>query len=1313
MALIIAIALAPAFAQANFTIENAKLTWASQDITHVNPNANPPITAILEFSYEANEVQEAILDLTELNTDIRYSQGLESYRFGSSNCALSNNTVQCFSAPFGLKPEISQPNIIIKTINSQEVNQQKSISLSLHEQDIEVTQFTINDCESDECFISSNVNADVKIRLDNSPAGYNRANIYYQIGDTNSYVGRCEGANCQGESRISCTNGETLRASVIDTPSRIASRDDAGNRVTQYRSPVTYTCDNEPPIISNITIKTLEGRERISVLDPMLLELIIEDQYSDEFEIVIDNGDEATENITATCQADCTLELPSAENRGRYDLTITVTDKAGNTITTSEELNVLGIDEGVPDFWEVQDIDLSTDIVNKDNLIFARDVYGSATLSANENVELFDVERAGTCTPSPNYTNRGEEGDIAEYKILQYDEDSNRIFFKFTIPSTTREEDGRFFNVNRLTFECPIDIYSSNQEYIFTLPEQKNVTINIGLEDGQNVGDEIRKRIERADRSIERYENFLQKFNVVKSTVGTLCEVNARTKDIAAVQSAVSLAVGTANVVTGGMLSDADIDSQRAHKYAEESKEKIQNVLDSTCQVWACDASLPPFDTINEAYTGFWDSTPLIGADTAAGDTLSNTFGMDSMSQVLNPYSSPIIALAQGCAPAIAHHTEVYLGIQCAYNECLSHGTVNLGQTVSICNEQKSRSQCMFWSEAISQSIPLNAFVTDAMQKVSNLMKDPVAFFGFGASALCGSLTGSDDFADYIEPATGVSLVTGPCGMLINFRQIQETAGAVQRLTEPLSVLISGGSDNQCSRVRNLKDPQTHAWNLADDPQYEAPGEYNPEFGCTDGLCPTSRPGLYIKVDNPGDYFDEESGFQGTDEIGGAIQLYQRQEGGGSYEYLGSYDDINRGSSGTNSRENDDGWNFNNILDEDGETTEVGEEIQRRGMSSVSQTEVREGVAAYLISRENMKQEFISSYPDDDVGKSQWNIIERQRRLETREEIDDLSDLQSTLGELEDAQNKLVFLQAQLLNEGPMGNYRGPRNQERLQNEINELEQEIQREEESLQDSLSEINNAFRDDTGNKFTQEEIAEILDDEDRDLNTELTERLSKEYADVEKATKQAQRLSAHFGGYANTMRTAWGTAGAVTALRSTFGVDTFFYENGWLGISPQFLDDAADFLSKDFAGMCDTKKPLRDTSSGVTSAARSSGITGIAPGLTIGARKITQETPDGPKYTYYIVGGGQSDSEGLRYTVELDGQDLTMEIFGKEELESGEIFGGEDTALLQEVAQNYQQICANLERTSNLNNHFSTNIDNNRLCANIIEEGNRLT
>jgi len=521
-------------------------------------------------------------------------------------------------------------------------------------------------------------------------------------------------------------------------------------------------------------------------------------------------------NLTKKCvfSTDVAVSGPQ-ETRIRF----VFADAAGNKAElTTTELFILGIsNETEPNYWTITS-ECSPELLDRTTLsVFEHPVYCRIAMSStNANALPITVEGPmdiGECSGQTDY--------ISEFAVENNYAGSTEPYIVMSLVATD-------YNINNLTFTCPLSTLTRVGNFIPQNLEHDNITVNLqfyNLPLGElynNINSDVNDVKDKVDGTWK----FIGQMQTFMGSAEKLCTILNTVMSIISLLALLSLVVGAVGDVLSAIPFTAPAGQamreqskglcRPAEKGREVYKNKLLETLQKFCNFITCQAGL--FDFLsNEGFMGD------IGVDVMSKETANNaksatgdwyykwlSAGTPQAEQMLrtsvsregeivhdpnvylNVKDSLImsIVIPPLCIPGIIYNLDKWRQIECRYGLCLLEDMREQGMPASVCKDQKSYMQCRFVVGEIFNLIPFAPIVSYYLNLIQQALSNPLALVSAAAALLC---------APACEAGAGTGYTI--CAGLAIASELGKTVNTIKNFK---SIMDFGSVNNQwCDQFEN------------------------------------------------------------------------------------------------------------------------------------------------------------------------------------------------------------------------------------------------------------------------------------------------------------------------------------------------------------------------------------------------------------------------------------------------------------------------------------------------------------------------------
>lgn len=747
-------------------------------------STNNPVLVNLEFDYvlgSTESFQNIRVNAKEIYPDGIYSGVDYSNLAPICNQTLGVEKVTCIVKGLTLKTRNNTINIHISgryngLDYTGEIKNTSVITLNIDNTRPKLTFIGTTTCVGDSCYIASDKRTAINIAMQDEKATFTKANIGFRVGTKNGLVDSCEGMNCNGSIKITCSDNQAVPIGLRHDG--IRSKDDLGNKVEGTSSQLI--CDSTPPEIKQYNIVSAVGTDTLLLGKDMIFAFNVTDIASPKVTLTLDAESVLSDNVTSECTrnsvngADFTCRAvvkPAIDQPGEYEITAVFTDIVGREEKISFMVKLLQSTNETANLWRVSSVEQSSTSFSRPNLKYERTFFAKVNLNAAYDVSIVDIKPEGLCYAKDN-TSSGVNSDIVSVKLMS--KQAKSIYVKIAL---RENNDGRYYNLSSLEYLCPVMIYSKKGNYYFSSPEKDNFTIKLELKDDKNLQQIHKAEVERTTKRIEEMNTAIEAYDQSMGYIEMYCRTCQGISSLASVLGTYETLLGSTPASYGAAMSMGQATSSTETVSASPLCRGSQEI----CKFMTCDTKYA------NQVTGWIDGK--IGTDATGGEKIYNIAGYEDVSSTLNSYKSYAVAVATGCLPAVVYHVKVYSGIQCEYLNCISNEYIQYGQDLSTCQQDKAYSECVyFWGGALD-ALPFVSMFRDVSKKVGELVRDPVALVGFSVPLICKPL-------HKINPTVG-----GGCAMVQDALASTTQLGTISQMVNQFRKASSKSPNGQCASI--------------------------------------------------------------------------------------------------------------------------------------------------------------------------------------------------------------------------------------------------------------------------------------------------------------------------------------------------------------------------------------------------------------------------------------------------------------------------------------------------------------------------------
>jgi len=1286
------------------SVTDLQFSWANVPIDYISQNN--PIAANIDFTFSpSTDVMGISIDAKEMNNDVRKLQEYSNIVVQVGSCNETQvGVLSCSAKNLVLRTTKNTINIIFTFTNEDGTTETVSAvkTLTFDNTKPKVTNFGPDTCVDGKCYVASGSPNLIKIKMEDSLATFLRKKVAFRLGDETAYVYDCVDKTCMGYATPLCTDGISVPLAIVQY-NGLPSQDDAGNAITGLISS-QVTCDSNPPVILNKSVKSSSGLNVITSNDEAIIEVNVTDTTSPKINMTVIGDDVGAENVTVACvnfetYFTCKASVkPLTTSYGVHKFPVIVTDLVGNSASDQINFDYYGSDDSnvSSSLWKTQSVTQSSTTFIKRNMAYQRSMFVEIALTSILGTpKLVKVEpNAVKCVASnPGVT--GSDTDVTDLKVLYFNETSNKVYAKVIYREGGSITTGRYVNLSRLDHECTLSINSKKGTTYYSTPQALNFSISVKLSDGGTLDSYLQKEIDASKKRIDDQKKLYDWYDKTLGQVITICKLAGVIETTYETTSAIEGTLAAIPLTQGASIP-VGYAADKLGMLKEPSQPFIEMCKYATCQG---EYQKIVVDQLNK----------IPYANDAAQWT-----GLNKFSDSFDPYKSEYVAIATGCLPAWIYHQKIKNGIECTYLNCLSDGVPNYGTSVSYCQSNKAFSECVYNYGALLNAIPGLNLVKDAMGRLADIIKDPYTLFGTALPFACMALPKGD-------------VTHSACNLIVTVTSIPNIIASYSGIFQPPAdptaqcgiVLDTFGTTRQNALVGN----------------YPKDFEFSQEIKMQNGntvKCGSKSCDVYDKAGNPTGitiqaYVVPDPEKQNVDVT--KMTFYQdgrqvttldmtidayNQFAPGAIDRLNKYKLANAPKRDANGNPitvpNAPVGDISGF--ENAPLSLTKEEIEKLPPAQAKEVLDFQNKYKWLVDLgimgedgvirptgaadfENFKRQIVEAENKRYVEMSKdnptfWSDLGYFQELDAaRKEYNDAIKTEGTdiLG-VESVMDyiKSVDYQTYTKNPGVFTDAEHPdgivfKNKDEFdsykEDKLDSLSKEVEKRKESLQDKQDKI----------ESTQNKI------------------------------ERAYKFNQYFGSFKNTVRTAWGVGSGLTTLRNMFNADwsSEWYDNSIFGKTSEFFGKIANY---EYEICASDLAPTEGTNGGVMVNAEPS--TGFTTGAFITGRKSSLQTvpTTGDSYReYWIDGGVAPKKDGLTFKIILIGElgnevDMTFNVTGTDNpmtfAGSSSTFGGMGRSATFKSPQNFNSVCI-VFSTSSLREYvdYST-ITGNKLCQTIVGE-----
>ncbi|PIN80551.1 hypothetical protein COV13_03415, partial [Candidatus Woesearchaeota archaeon CG10_big_fil_rev_8_21_14_0_10_32_9] len=1307
------------------SVSDMQFSWANVPIEYISQNN--PLAANIDFTFSpSTNVTGISLDAKEMNNDVRKLQEYSNIAVQIGSCnETQGGVLSCSAKNLVLRTTKNTINILFTFTLEDGTTETFSAAktLTFDNTKPKVTKFGPDTCVDSKCYVASGSPNLIKIKMDDSLATFIRKKVAFRLGDETAYVYDCVDKTCMGYATPLCTDGVSVPLAIVQY-NGLPSQDDAGNAITGLIS-AQVTCDSNPPIILNKTVRSSSGLSVVTSSDEAIIEVNVTDTMSPKINMTVIGDDVGAENVTVACvnfetYFTCKANVkPLTTSYGAHKFPVIITDIVGNTVSDQVNFDYYGSDDSNVSsiLWKTQSTTQSSTTFIKRNMAYQRSMFVEISLSPISGTpELVKVEPNTVKCVASNPGVTGSDTDVTDLKVLYFNETSNKVYAKVTYREGGSITTGRYANLTRLDHECTLNINSKKGTTYYSKPQALNFSISVKLSDGGTLDSYLQKEIDASKKRIDDRKKLYDWYDQTLSKIITVCKLMGVIESTYGGLSGLEDGLA-AFQLTAPAAIPVGVAADKLGVVKEPSQEFIEMCNYATCRG---EYQKIVVDQLNKI--------PYV-------NDVAQYSGLNNFSDSFDPYKSEYVAIATGCLPAWIYHQKVKNGIECTYLNCLSDGVPNYGTSVAYCQSNKAFSQCVYSYGALLNAIPGIGLLKDAMGRIADIIKDPYTLFGTALPFACMALQKG-------------TVTHASCNLVVTLTSIPNIIASYSGIFQPSSdpaaqcgiVLDNLGTTRQNALIGNYPtkfNPKNQEFTLSNGNTVK----------CASGSCTVYKgdksTGITMlpvynkdtqKLDN---FIVYDNGKQVTlaDSLtqynGMAAQINARNEKY-NLERLANNKraaQISAYQTQINNLKSDDP-DFEQKLND--LSTKLASLQQDQGSTSIFDPSRGQGFGVYAYVPLNDLEKLKNDPKTDPATKAQIEAyIADNKYLQTLGILSDNGEILASTDENEnyvipkilDIETKLAIAEAQKRKELQQTCPKCVAYLDKVQDEVrayNDAKKEYDAEILGLESAVDYIKSmTYEDYTSHpSFVDEKTGQIVefnskedfeDYKDKYVDRELDEidkdkkilkEKEKNVVSAQNDQASAYKFNQYFGSFKDTVRTAWGVGAGLSTLRNMFNADwsSEWYDNSIFGKTSEFFGNIANIEYE----ICESDiAPASGSSNGVIVNAEPT--SGVTTGAYITARKSAlQEVPNtGDSYReYWIDGGVAPKKDGLTFKIILIGElgnevDMTFNVTASNNpmtfAGSSSTFGGMGRSATFKSPQNFNLACIEFS-TSSLREYF---------------------
>lgn len=533
-----------------------------------------------------------------------------------------------------------------------------------------------------------------------------------------------------------------------------------GNTV-QEETVVELIIDQEPPILESLNItnvggisQTLSGLFKIGDKIAVAANLTEENDLaaSADFSKFV-NG---ASNVEGDCERiegnehTCVWISDSINLAGNSMITFNFSDNAGNTLTVTRSLKVLGlVNATVPDFWKNEVMCSPKTIDRQLGPFINQREFCQIKLVPKSPVKDLSTIFIGPASCS------GDTSLIEDVETSNTETGSTSPLVTITL----KRDD---FNINAVNLTCSLEIFSKVGDKITQNPETEDAHITLlfsNLPVGE-VSEEVQRKIDEAKEDAKGIWEIISVLNKFVFYAKKICQLINTFYNIVAVLYTIAVALDLLALTTKAIpFLGVTFEAPAASGCTTETGSRVvaqtsNEGLNKFCNYVNCKNTIlwgpEVANWINNQ--PLLSPSSLLGTEThVEGSTWYNQEVKPNNNQQAGPLSDYIkpasaymdpnnnlfVAILFACLPGVIYGLDKYRQIKCLYADCLQNAVGKEGLPVSACEDQKAFATCKYITTELFAIFPWTAMFDHFMGLIKNAMSNPFALLGAGISLAC------------------------------------------------------------------------------------------------------------------------------------------------------------------------------------------------------------------------------------------------------------------------------------------------------------------------------------------------------------------------------------------------------------------------------------------------------------------------------------------------------------------------------------------------------------------------------------------------
>ncbi len=433
-------------------------------------------------------------------------------------------------------------------------------------------------------------------------------------------------------------------------------------------------------------------------------------------------------------------------------------DRARNKASIGYDLTVYGIaNETKFNYWK-SSVECSPELIDRSvTSLIEHPVYCHIKLNPINPIE--NLEPAFTTVADLSECSGPISGYISDIKTINNGAGSKNPYLAISLAPTE-------FNIDELSFSCPVYITTKIGDFVTPTAEQEEVNVSLKFYNMPlgKLYDEMDKDIEDALNRAEKNWGWVEKAQEWVRTAERICTIKSLISTVLGVLDVVllgiSAAVAAAKAIPGGQGASEALEQTR-QTLCGQGKGPIEqfvygmgtdqagfsffNVMDQFCSFVNCQ-QLKETGGTSELINDVTAKNPVcssvkdflnLGIDVNVEDVTRKYEGTQDTSSI-NVKDSLIMSAACLCIPGIIYNLNKLAQIECRYAICLAKDVKDAGIPSSWCRDEKHYLTCNFVLGEIFSLLPLAHLYNQVVNILKSIFTNPISAVAAITGCLCG-----------------------------------------------------------------------------------------------------------------------------------------------------------------------------------------------------------------------------------------------------------------------------------------------------------------------------------------------------------------------------------------------------------------------------------------------------------------------------------------------------------------------------------------------------------------------------------------------